>query len=172
MVASRRCGARSQPAGWPRRRSDPARAIAIGGVAAGVVDLLGAIVIFWPAAPAGILRSIAAGVVGSAAARGGGLGLAALGLVLHFAVAIGAAAVFVAAARRAPVLVRRPWVTGPLYGLVVFLVMNYAVIPLSAIGRFPGPWSATTYQVIALHMLGVGPAIVLAARRWATSGRS
>ena len=150
----------------------PARAIAVGGAAAGVVDLLGAIVIFWPAAPAGILRSIAAGVVGSAAARSGGLGLAALGLVLHFVVATGAAAVFVAAARRAPVLVSRPWITGPLYGLVVYLVMNYAVIPLSAIGRFPGPWSATTYQVIALHMLGVGPAIVLAARRWAASGRS
>ena len=59
-----------------------------------------------------------------------------------------------------------------LEGLVVYLVMNYAVIPLSAIGRFPGPWSATTWQVIALHMLGVGPAIVLAARRSTASGRS
>ena len=50
--------------------------------------------------------------------------------------------------------------------------MNYVVIPLSAIGRFPGPWSATTYQVIALHLVGVGPPIALAARRWAATGRS
>jgi hypothetical protein len=152
--------------------SRPGLAIAVGGLVAGVADILGAFAIYWPAPPAGILRSIAAGVVGSAAARTGGPGLAALGLLLHFVVALGAAAVFVAAGRAVPVLARRPLLTGPLYGLVVFLVMNYGVIPLSAIGRFPGPWSGTTYQVIALHLVGVGPPIALAVRRWATGGRS
>jgi len=150
----------------------PLRAIAVGGAVAGAVDILGAFAIYWPAPPAGILRSIAAGVVGSAAARSGGMELAGLGLLLHFVVALAAAAVFVAASRAVPALTRRPLLTGPLYGLVVFLVMNYAVIPLSAIGRFPGPWSATTYKVIALHLIGVGPPIALAARRWATGGRS
>ena len=86
--------------------------------------------------------------------------------------ALTAAAVFVAACRAVPALARRPLLSGPLYGLVVFLVMNYAVIPLSAIGRFPGPWSTTTYQVIAVHLIGVGPPIALAARRWATGVRS
>jgi hypothetical protein len=148
--------------------SRPGLAIAVGGLVAGVADILGAFAIYWPAPPAGILRSIAAGVVGSAAARTGGIELAALGLLLHFVVASGAAAVFVAACRAAPALARRPLLAGPLYGLVVFLVMNYAVVPLSAIGRFPGPWSATTYQVIALHVAGVGPPIALAARRWAS----
>lgn len=156
----------------PTSSRQPLAAIAVGGAVAGAIDILGAFAIYWPAAPAGILRSIAAGVVGSAAARTGGIGLAVLGLLLHFVVALAAAAVFVAACRAVPVLTRRPLLTGPLYGLVVFLVMNYAVIPLSAIGRFPGPWSAARYQVIALHLIGVGPPIVLAARRWATRGRS
>jgi hypothetical protein len=159
----------SHPTSPPRQ---PLLAITVGGAIAGMLDILGAFVIYWPAPAAGILRSIAAGLVGSAVARTGGIGLAALGLLLHFVVAMTAAAIFVAACRAVPALVRRPLLTGPLYGLVVFLVMNYAVIPLSAIGRFPGPWSATTYQVIALHLVGVGPPIALAARRWAASGRS
>ena len=99
---------------------------------------------------------IAAGVVGSAEARSGGASLAALGR-LPTGVAFTAAAVLVAACRVAPGLARRPWLTGPLYGVVVFLMMNYVVIPLSAIGRTPGPWSATTLLVIALHVFGVGP---------------
>ena len=152
-------------ASWSRTR--PGLAIAAGGAAAGVLDILGAFAVYWPAAPAGILRSIAAGVLGTTAARGGGPGAAALGLLLHFVVACGAATVFVAACRAAPGLTRRPWLTGPLYGLVVFLAMNYVVIPWSAIGRWPGPWSTTTLLVVAIHLIGVGPPIVLAARRWA-----
>ena len=145
----------------------PGVAIAAGGAAAGVLDILGAFAVYYPAAPAGILRSIAAGVLGTSAARSGGAGTAALGLLLHFVVACGAAAVFVAACRVAPGLARRPWLTGPLYGLAVFLTMNYVVIPWSAIGRWPGPWSRTTLLVIAIHLIGVGPPIVFAARRWA-----
>jgi hypothetical protein len=147
--------------------SSPATAIAVGGGIAGLLDILGAFAVYWPAPPAAILRSIAAGIMGSAAARTGGPGLAALGFGLHFLVALGAAAVFVAACRIVPGLARRPFVTGPLYGLLVFLMMNYVVIPLSAIGRYPGPWSATTSQVIAVHLVGVGLPIALAARRWA-----
>lgn len=156
------------PAG-PRQPPGPARpglAIGVGGAAAGLLDILGAFAVYWPAPPAGILRSIAAGVVGTAAARTGGAGMAALGLLLHFVVAFAAAAVFVAACRVAPGRARRPWLTGPLYGLAVFLTMNYLVIPLSAIGRWPGPWTATTWQVAALHLVGVGLPIGVAARRW------
>jgi hypothetical protein len=150
----------------------PWLAIGVGGLASGLFDLLGACAVYWPAAPAGILRSIAAGVVGSAATRGGGAGMAALGLLLHFAVATGAAAVFVAACRVEPGLARRPWLSGPAFGLAVFLTMNYAVIPLSAIGRWPGPWTTTTLLVVAVHLVGVGPPIALAARRWACRAAS
>jgi hypothetical protein len=148
-------------------RARPGLAIAVGGAIAGALDILGAFAVYWPAAPAGILRSIAAGVLGPAAARSGGAGAAALGLLLHFVIAGGAATAFVGACRVAPGLTRRPWLTGPLFGLAVFLAMNYLVIPWSAIGRWPGPWSTTTLQVVAVHLIGVGPPIVLAARRWA-----
>lgn len=145
----------------------PVLAIAVGGLAAGVFDLLGAIAVYWPAPLAGILRSIAAGALGSAAARSGGAGTAALGLLLHFVVAVGAATVFVAACRVAPWLVHRPWLSGPLFGLLVFLTMNYVVVPLSAIGRWPGPWTTATWWIVAVHLVGVGPPIAVAAHRWA-----
>jgi hypothetical protein len=48
----------------------------------------------------------------------------------------------------------------------VFLVMQYVVIPLSAIGRFPGAWTAGMLKVLAVHLAGVGPPIVWATRRW------
>lgn len=154
-----------------RAAARPGLAVVVGGLAAGVFDLLGAFAVFAPAAPAVILRSIAAGLVGPAAARTGGPETTALGLLAHFTVAFGAAAVFVAASRRLPALAHRAWLTGPLYGLAVFLVMNYVVIPWSAIGRYPGAWTASTWLVLAIHLLGVGPPIVLAARRWATDRR-
>jgi len=146
------------------------RAAVVGGTVAGLLDLAGAIAVYWPASPAAILRSIAAGLVGPATARAGGAGVAALGLAAHFTIALGTAAVFVAASRRAPILVGRPWISGPVYGAVVFLVMNYAVIPWSAIGRAPGPWTTTTWLVLAVHLFGVGLPIALAARRWAVRG--
>ena len=98
----------------PTSRTRPGVAIAAGGAAAGVLDILGAFAVYWPAAPAAVLRSIAAGVLGTTAARSGAAGTAALGLLLHFVIACGAAAVFVAACRMAPGLTRRPWLTGPL----------------------------------------------------------
>ena len=42
------------------------------------------------------------------------------------------AAVFVLAATRAPELARRPFVWGPLYGVALYLTMNFVVRPLSA----------------------------------------
>ncbi len=42
------------------------------------------------------------------------------------------AAVYYVAARRQPLLWRRPLVCGSAYGLVVYVIMDYVVVPLSA----------------------------------------
>jgi hypothetical protein len=144
-------------------------AIGLGGSIAGVADLAGAYAIYRPARPLGPLHSIASGALGSAAFQGGAA-TAAIGLVAHFVVAFGAAAVFVIARRRLAILRRSPWIIGPLYGLVVWLVMNYGVIPMSAIGRFPGAFTTATALVILLHMVGVGLPIAWAAARPGPAG--
>ena len=145
-------------------RRSPLSAIGLGGFIAGVADLAGAYAIYRPTRPLGPLHSIASGALGSSAFQGG-VATAAFGLVAHFVVAFGAAAVFVIARQRLAILRKSPWVIGPLYGIVVWLVMNYGVIPMSAIGRFPASFSTTTALVILLHIVGVGFPIAWAAGR-------
>jgi len=109
-----------------------------------------------------MFQGIASGVLGSRAFERG-LAAAALGLLLHFVVATGAAAVFYFASRAFPFLIdHAPWVA-PLYGAAVHTFMNFVVIPLSAIGQRPfQPRVFATFVVIA--MVVVGPSIVLTVR--------
>ncbi len=112
-----------------------------------------------------MFQGIAAGVVGAQAASRGGASAALLGLALHFVIAFGAAAVYYAASRIWPLLIRRALACGVLFGVLVHLFMSYVVIPLSAIG--PRPFNARTfYPILAIHMIVVGPSISLTIRKF------
>ena len=76
------------------------------------------------------MRSITAGVLGRDA-YSGGAPAAALGLALHFAIALGAATVFFLASKRLPVLLSRPMATDPVFGLAVWVFMYYVVLPIT-----------------------------------------
>jgi len=110
----------------------------IGGLIAGVLDIAYAITAFGPLSynvPAmRILQSVAAGAIGREAARAGEWGTAMLGLGLHLLIAIGMAAVFVLAASRLRFLLRPALLWGVLYGLLLWVAMNYIIVPLSAAG--------------------------------------
>lgn len=144
------------------------RCIALAGLVAGVLDLLYVVVYYGITAkgvgPTQIFQGIAAGLLGSKAARDGGAATAGLGLGLHFVIAFGAAAVFYAASRRWKILLERPWITGPIYGVGVWLVMNLVVLPLSATPpkAFPSP---TWIPVLIAHLFCVGLPIALLVRR-------
>src|SRR5687767_15122496 len=115
------------------------RALVYGTLIVGILDGLDAVVFFGlrGAQPIRIFQAIASGLLGRQAFDGG-LATAALGLVLHFFIAFTIVAVFLFASKRLPVLVRAAIVSGILYGIAVYFVMNYIVIPLSAAtpGRF------------------------------------
>ena len=122
----------------------------------GTVDAIDAIVFFGlrGVTPIRIFQSIAAGLLGVAAFRGG-LRTACLGIALHYFVAFGIAATYFIVSRRVALLRRRPIVCGMLYGVVAYFVMNLVVIPLSA--RGPAPFSLAPFvNGIAIHMLGIG----------------
>ncbi len=155
----------------PRAARSPLRAIGLSGLVAGIVELAGAYAIYRPTRLLGPLHSIASGALGSAAFQGR-VPTALVGLVAHFVVAFGAAAVFVLARPHVAVLRRSPVVIGPIYGVVVWFAMNYAVIPLSAIGRFPAGFTSTTALVVLLHMVGVGLPIALLAKTRTRHARS
>jgi hypothetical protein len=144
------------PAGW----------VLAGGITAGTLDILFAWA-FW-AVKAGlamqrILQSVAAGLLGAATYKGGAA-TAALGLGLHFFIAIAMSGAYYVVARRWRLLVRRPLLCGAGYGLALYGVMNYVVIPLSAASRGSRDplWIGSG---VAVHALLVGIPIALASRQ-------
>jgi hypothetical protein len=147
--------------------SRPILAIAVGGFIAGVLDISSAIVALYTRGwgPVRVFQSVASGAFGKAAYQGGWK-TAIAGLAFHFLIACTAAAVFYLASRKIRFLVERPVIWGLVYGLCVWAFMNYAVLPLSAIGRStpPNTWQALLTGVIG-HPLLVGLPISLATAR-------
>jgi uncharacterized membrane protein YagU involved in acid resistance len=143
-----------------------AKAVGLGGLIAGSLDLLDAWIFFGlrGVPPISILHSIASGVLGRAAHQGG-LRTATLGLALHFFIASVVAAVFIVASRRYPTLTARPFRWGAIYGVAVFFIMRDVVLPLAGVpsGRFS--WPVFTNGML-IHVLGVGIPIALVARHW------
>jgi hypothetical protein len=144
--------------------TDPTKSmstILAAGFLCGAMDITAAFITWVPqGVPARlILQGIASGLLGMSAFRGG-FATAALGLGLHFFIAIVAAGVFYAASRKFPWLVRYPYVAGVLYGVAVYIVMYWIVLPLSCFHR--GPYSvAHTVIAILTHIVCVGLPIAL-----------
>ncbi|MGH7557173.1 MAG: hypothetical protein ACREMD_05240 [Gemmatimonadota bacterium] len=152
-----------------KSRLSPGRALLYGTLTVGILDLLDAFVFFGlrGVAPILIPQSIASGLLGRAAYEGGAA-TAALGVLLHFFIALVIVFTYHAASRRLPLLARRPLLHGPLYGLLVYAVMNLIVLPLSAAVVGPKSWPEVVNGVL-IHILGVGLPSALSARAAASS---
>lgn len=151
--------ATTYPAGRPRAT----QAILWAGAAAGVLDILAAFVNSGVrgTGPAVVLKAVASGLLGRAAFQGGSTA-AALGLFLHFVIATGWAAIYYIASRAFPVMVRRPVVSGILYGAMVRWLMQFVVVPLSGAPSFRGSTGALAFLVpLGIHILFVGLPIAL-----------
>lgn len=127
------------------------RPILTGGMQAATLDLIAAFITHgW-----GVPRVIAGGLLGPEASQGGA-GTWLLGVLLHYAIAIAAAALYCISSRRLPFLPRHWLVCGLFYGVAIFLVMNLVVVPLSAL-HHAGPYSyGSLMQGILAHMILVG----------------
>jgi hypothetical protein len=84
-----------------------------------------------------VLQSVAAGLIGRQAAVSGGVNTVLLGLALHYFISFCIVLVYWSAAKSMPLLRRHAVICGATYGVLVYLVMNYVVIPLSATSRGP-----------------------------------
>jgi hypothetical protein len=138
------------------------RAITVGGLTAGALDLTQACVLFGGNIP----RVIAAGLLGPKAIHGGA-GTYVLGVLLHFFIAFSFAAFYYAASRRLVFLTEHPLVCGLVYGAAVEEVMNLIVLPLSAL-HSKGPYELhDLIQGLLVHMFVVGLPISFSVRRFA-----
>lgn len=143
--------------------------ILLGAIVVATLDIVFAIGFWYPrgVAPARIFQSVAAGLYGRASFTGGTRTVV-IGALLHFFIALCIVLVYWLASRRYDVLIRRPILCGSLYGVLVYLVMNYVVIPLSATQRaaFLLLWIVSSVLVHAF-LVGVPAALFVkaAARR-------
>jgi hypothetical protein len=145
--------------------------IAVGGLIAGTLDISYACIATWILAakpPAYVLQSVASGILGQPA-YDGGTPVAAFGLLLHYFIATTWTLVFSVASRRLRFLLQQPWLIGPLFGVVIYLVMNWVVIPISAAPFGPPHRLVTIARGLAIHMFGIGLPIALATR-WGSRG--
>lgn len=146
----------------------PGAALAIfwGGLIVGVVDIAYAFALYGARGiqPARLLQGIASGLMGPSAFLGG-LKMAAFGLFLHFVISYGAATTYCLASRKLHFMVRHAVRSGLLYGVAVYLFMNFVVLPLSLVGH--RTFNPTLFVVNMIeHMVFVGLPIALAVRRF------
>jgi hypothetical protein len=140
--------------------------IVFGGLTAGVLDILDAFAMtaLNGGAPTRVLHAIASGVLGRAA-YDGGLSTAALGLTLHFVIALSAAATFLLATRARPGLLRHPLPVGLAFGLAVWAVMYFVVLPATFGRPYVMPALPQFINQLGIHAFGVGLPIAWFASR-------
>jgi hypothetical protein len=141
------------------------KTILYGGLVVGVLDGLWAVLLsgLRGVGPIRVFQFISSGLFGRSAFNGG-VRTALTGLLIHFMIASTLAAIFYGASKRLPILVRHAVLWGVLYGFVVYLVMNYVVLPLSAAPPLPSSIGRLVVGLIG-HALVVGLPISLITRR-------
>lgn len=136
-------------------------AVLVGGFVAGAIDISYAIIASSAkASPGRVLQSVASGLLGPPAFEGGVL-TAALGLVLHFLMTAVMALIFIALARSSAIVRTNFIIFGLAYGCCIYFIMRWVVVPLS---RFPGDLRSIRPVELAIHAVGVGLVISLAAQ--------
>jgi len=147
-----------------RAKPRPFPAIVVGGRIVGVLDLNYAILVYSPQKPILIPQTIASGILGMKSYSGGAQ-TAALGVFLHFIIALGAATVYFLASRKLAFLVRRAVLSGLIYGALVYLFMHLVVLPISAAPHSHMPLIYQACEFVE-HWFCVGLPIALSVRHY------
>ena len=147
-------------------RAGALRAIVLAGAVAATLDLAFAFAFYGTtvgASPIRILHSIASGAFGMAAFDGG-IATAAFGLLAHYFILIVAASMYYAASMRVAALMQRAAICGPLFGVAIYCVMNYVVLPFSAAPKFRTSTLSISSEFLMHLLIGLTIALVLRAK--------
>jgi hypothetical protein len=130
----------------------------------GILDISSAFFIayLYGRGPIDVLHGVAAGLIGPQSAMQGGLPTAALGLAIHFFIAFVVSSVFYAAGRKFTFLTKHPFISGPLYGILVYSVMYWLVMPLAY--DVVRPSLSRDVTAICVHILLIGLPVSLIVR--------
>jgi hypothetical protein len=144
------------------RRSNAIQVIFLAGIIAGTLDITAAGIQYYinsGKGPGNVFRFIASGYFGDAAFNGG-MAMAAWGLFFHYLIALLFAAFFFMLYPTVKFLSRNKIITGLLYGIFVWLVMNLIVVPMSNAPSGPIDLVKAVIPILIL-MFCIGLPIVL-----------
>lgn len=155
-----------------RRTISPALVLIGAAMLIGALDLIYACT-YWNISrgvpPIQIFQTVASGLLGMHSFRDGTVTVL-LGALLQYLMLQVMVGTYYVVSRRLPALIRQPWLYGPLYGLLLYVVMNIIVVPLSAAPKTPFVLSWIIGS-IAMHVCVIGPLIAWFVRR-ASAGHS
>jgi len=139
----------------------------VGGLVAGILDIIYAFILssLRGGSALGVLKSVASGVLGAEAFKGG-VPIAALGLVLHLGITMIAAGIYLFAALNSAFMREHYLLCGSIFGVLVYLTMNFVVLPLSAVPfHLKYPLQAIIQGFVS-HAVLVGIPIAVCVRRF------
>lgn len=138
--------------------------ILITGLVAGTLDIFAAIFLLAGGNAAAVLKYIASGAFGQTALVGGSE-IIVLGLIFHYAIALGWTAAFFLLYPKLPFLRRNKWLNAAAYGVLVWALMNLVVLPLANIT--PRVFTASGVLInAAILVVCVGLPVALLADRF------
>lgn len=139
------------------------------GLIAGTLDISDALIYSATrgATPKMVFQYIASGLVGTASFQMGGESVA-LGAAIHYAIALTWTAIFYLASRQIAVLRERPVISGIVYGAVVYVIMNYLVLPLTRVPPRRPPTLVGRINAVAALLFCIGLTISLLVK-WSDS---
>ncbi|MVM31345.1 DUF1440 domain-containing protein [Spirosoma sp. HMF4905] len=150
------------------------RTIIKAGLVAGLLDAIAAMtmtIIRGGKDPSAVWRYVASGVFGQEALTGG-VPMVLWGLAFHFFIALAFAAFYYLIYPKLHRFIGSPVTIGLLYGILIWLVMNRIVLPLSNIPPPPQPFDPVRAAIsMAIIMVMVGLPISLIVNRHYSSRR-
>jgi len=142
------------------------KSILFGGLTAGILDITYAMIAAATGggSPVRPVQAVASGLLGSNAFDGGAV-VFALGMFMHLFIACSAATVYYWASSRIALLRKTVLLPGAIFGILVYLFMNFVVLPLSVIPFTPSYPAQTLAVGFLVHIFLVGLPIAYFVRR-------
>jgi len=148
----------------------PFPTIVLAAFLAGLLDLVLAIIVYSvlldKITAVQILQSVASGAFGKAA-YAGGIKMAAVGIVFHFVISLLFTIFYFLVYSRFEFLRQHGVISGIIYGIFIWMVMNLIVLPIAFSGMLPMEPSATIIGM-SIIIIGVGLPIALIAHFYYT----
>lgn len=141
----------------------PVRTVLLAGLVAGTLDITAAIVILGKMNAAAVLRYIASGVFGKTAFTGGSE-MIAYGLFFHYLIAFSFTIFYFIISPYISFTRKQKVLSGLVYGVFVWVVMNLVVVPLTHVARGPLTLEGALLNLVIL-MVCIGLPIALIVRR-------